>query len=100
MKTIGVQILRHLHITLSIEYIVLNVIHIRHRFQRYCKMQGIIHQVPVLLAGLALIYVAKYSSAKYNLVGGDDEITAMKVTIAKGISYIYLDQLRSKYDDL
>ena len=51
-------------------------------------MKGNIHQVPVLIAGLALIYVAKYSNAKYNLVGGDNEITAMKVTVEKGILYI------------
>ena len=45
-------------------------------------------QVPILLAGLALLFLAGFSSAKYNLVGPDDEIAAMKVVIDKGISCI------------
>ena len=52
-------------------------------------MQGNIHQIPVLLAVLALIYIANHSSAKYNLVGRDDKITTMKVNVEKGISYIF-----------
>ena len=85
----GVGILRHLHITLSIEYIFFNAIHIRQLFLRYIQMQGNIHQIPVLLAVLALIYIANHSSAKYNLVGRDDKITTMKVNVEKGISYIF-----------
>ena len=45
-------------------------------------------QVPILLAGLALLFLAGFSSAKYNLVGRDDEIAAMKVAVDKGISCI------------
>ena len=48
-------------------------------------MQGKTHQVPILLAGLALFYIAGFSSAKYNLVGRDDEIATMEVTIDKGM---------------
>ena len=48
-------------------------------------MQGKILQVPILLAGLALIYIPGFSSAKYNLVGRDDEIATMEVTIDKGM---------------
>ena len=48
-------------------------------------MQGKTHQVPILLAGLALIYIPGFSSAKYNLVGRDDEIATMEVTIDKGM---------------
>ena len=51
-------------------------------------MQDKIQQVPILLAGLALIYIARYSNAKYNLVGRDGEGATMKVTVFKGISYI------------
>ena len=47
-------------------------------------MQGKTHQVPILLAGLALFYIAGFSSAKYNLVGRDDEIATMEVTVDKG----------------
>ena len=47
-------------------------------------MQGKTHQVPILLAGLALLYIAGFSSAKYNLVGRDDEIATMAVTVDKG----------------
>ena len=43
------------------------------------------HQVPIFLAGLALIYIAGFSSAKYNLVGRDDEIATMEVTVDKGM---------------
>ena len=45
-------------------------------------------QVPILLAGLALLFLAGFSSAKYNLVGRDDKITAMKVAVDKGTSCI------------
>ena len=45
-------------------------------------------QVPILLAGLALLFLAGFSSAKYNPVGRDDEITAMKVSVGKGKSCI------------
>ena len=48
-------------------------------------MQGKTHQVPILLAGLAMIYIAGFSSSKYNLVGRDDEIATMEVTVDKGM---------------
>ena len=48
-------------------------------------MQGKTHQVPILLAGLALIYIARFSSAKYNLVGRYDEIATMEDTVDKGM---------------
>ena len=51
-------------------------------------MLGKTLQVPILLAGLALLFHAGFSSAKYNLVGHDDEIVAMKVAVDKGISCI------------
>merc|ERR1739844_43192 len=41
-------------------------------------MQGKIQQVPILLVGLALVYIMGYSSAKNNVVGVDDEIADMK----------------------
>ena len=49
-------------------------------------MLGKTLQVPILLAVLALYFHAGFSSAKYNLVGHDDEIAAMKVAVDKGIS--------------
>ena len=49
-------------------------------------MQGKNQQIPIFLVGIALIYLAGYSGAKYNLVVRDDEIAAMKVTVDKGIS--------------
>ena len=49
-------------------------------------MPGKIQQVIILLTGLALIYVPRFSRAKYNLNGRDNEIDAMKVTAEKGIS--------------
>ena len=48
-------------------------------------MQGKTHQVPILLAGLVLIYIPGFSSAKYNLVGRDDEIGTMEVTVDKSM---------------
>ena len=45
-------------------------------------------QVPILLAGLVLLLFAGFPSAKYNLVGHDDEIAAMKVSVDKGTSCI------------
>ena len=48
-------------------------------------MQGKTQQVPILLAGLALFYIAGFSRAKYNLVGRDDEIATMEVTVDKGM---------------
>ena len=51
-------------------------------------MQDKIQQVPILLVDVALIYIASYSSTKYNLVGRDDEGDAMKMAVFKGISYI------------
>ena len=48
-------------------------------------MQGKTQQVPILLAGLAFIYIAGFSSAKYNLFGRDDEIATMEVTVDKGM---------------
>ena len=51
-------------------------------------MLGKTLQVPILLAGLALFFHAGFSSVKYNLVGRDDEIAAMKVAVDKGISCI------------
>ena len=53
-------------------------------------MQGKIQQVPILLVGLALVYVMGYSSAKNNVVGVDDEIADMKDPVQKGIMLIYL----------
>ena len=52
-------------------------------------MLGKTLRVPILLAGLALLFLAGFSSAKYNLVGRDDEIAAMKVVAEKGISCIF-----------
>ena len=52
------------------------------RYPINCKIQ----QVMILLTGLAFIYVPRYSRAKYNLNGRDNEIDAMKVTVEKGIS--------------
>ena len=49
-------------------------------------MQGKTLLVPILLAGLALPFLVGISSAKYNLVGRDDEIAAMRVVVDKGIS--------------
>ena len=77
--------IRHLHIILPIEYIVINTIHINNALLRTSEMQGKTHQVPILLAGLALFYIAGFSSAKYNLVGRDDEIATMEVTVDKGM---------------
>ena len=51
-------------------------------------MLGKTRQVPILLACLAFPFHAGFSSAKYNLVGRDDEITAMKVAVDKGIACI------------
>ena len=70
------------------EYIALNLRHIRKRCFEKNKMQGNTLLVPILLAGLALPLLGGISSAKYNLVGRDDEIAAMKVAIDKGISCI------------
>ena len=50
-------------------------------------MKDKIQQVPILLAGLALTYIARYSSAKNNLIGRDGEGATMKVAVFKGISY-------------
>ena len=80
---IEVLILCNLHIILLIEY----DIHIKYISLRYSKMQDKIFQVSILLAGLALIYIARYSSAKYNLIGRDGEGATMKVAVFKGISY-------------
>ena len=52
-------------------------------------MQGKTLLVPILLAGLALPFLAGISSAKYNLVGRDDEIAAMRVVVDKGIPCIF-----------
>ena len=86
IERIGHVILRHLHIILPIEYIALNPRHIRKRCFEKNKMQGKTLQVPILLTGLALFFHAGFSSAKYNVVGRDDEIAAMKVAVDKGIS--------------
>ena len=53
-------------------------------------MLGKTLRVPILLAGLALPFLAGISSAKYNLVGRDDKITAMKVAVDKGTSCIFI----------
>ena len=84
------MILHHLHIILPIEYIALNPRHIRKRCFEKNKMQGKTLLVPILLAGLALPFLAGISSASYNLVGRDDEIAAMRVVVDKGISCIFL----------
>ena len=82
------MILHHLHIILPIEYIALNPRHIRKRCFEKNKMQVSTLLVPILLAGLALPFLVGISSAKYNLVGRDDEIPAMKVAVDKGIACI------------
>ena len=84
------MILYNLHISLPIEYIVLTPRHIRKRYFEKNKMQGKNLLVPILLAGLALPFLAGISSAKYNLVGRDDEIAAMRVVVDKGISCIFV----------
>ena len=48
-------------------------------------MQGKTYKLTILLAGLALILIVEYSSAEYNRVVRDDEISARKVTFDKGI---------------
>ena len=48
-------------------------------------MHGKILQVPKLLVGLVLIFIAGLSRARYNLDGRDNEIATTKVTVAKGI---------------
>ena len=78
--------MHHSNIILPIEYIVLNTRHITNIFLIQNKMQGKNQQIPIFLAGIALIYLVGYSGAKYNIVVRDDEIAAMKVTVAKGIS--------------
>ena len=83
------MISRHLHIILPIDYIALNPRQItKHCFEKN-KMQSKTLQVPTLLACLALLFIAGFSSAKYNHVGRDDEITAMKVAVENGISCIF-----------
>ena len=52
-------------------------------------MQGKTQQIPILLAGLALMLIVGYSSAKYNFVVRDDGIPAMKATVDQGILYIF-----------
>ena len=52
-------------------------------------MKGKTLQLPILLAGLVLIQLARFSSAKYKLDGSDDEIASINVTVEKGISYIF-----------
>ena len=51
-------------------------------------MQGIILQIPFLLAVLISIFIVGYSTAKYNHIVHDDEITAMKATVDKGILHM------------
>ena len=82
------MLLHHLHIVLPIEYIALKLRHIRKRCFEKNKMQGNTLLVPILLAGLALPLLGGISSAKYNLVGRDDKITAMQVSVGKGKSCI------------
>ena len=53
-------------------------------------MLGKTLRVPILLVGLAFLFLAGFSSAKYNLVGRDDEITAMRVVAEKGMSCIFV----------
>ena len=52
-------------------------------------MPGEIWQLLILLTGLALTYIPIYASAKYNLVGRNNEIDAMKVAVEKGILNIF-----------
>ena len=63
-------------------------------------MKGKTLQLPILLAGLVLIHLARLSSATYKLDDSDDRIASMNVIVDKGISYISLDQLEKEYDDL
>ena len=51
-------------------------------------MLGKTLQVPILLAGLALLFLSGFSSAEYNLARRDDEIAAMKISVDKGTSCI------------
>ena len=53
-------------------------------------MLGKTLQVTILLTGLALLFHVGFSSAKYNLVGRDDEIAAMRVVVDKGMSCIFV----------
>ena len=53
-------------------------------------MQGKTLQLPILLPGLALIFLSGFSRAKYIPVGGDDEISAMNVAADKGIPCIFV----------
>ena len=62
-------------------------------------MQGRTQQISILLAGLALICIVRYSSAKYDIVVRDDEIAAMKATVYQGILYIYRDQSGILYNE-
>ena len=48
-------------------------------------MPGDIRQLLILLTGLALITILISASAKYNLVGRNNEIDDMKVAVEKGI---------------
>ena len=52
-------------------------------------MQGKTQQIPILLAGLALMLMVGDSSTKYNFVVRDDGIAAMKATLDQGILYIF-----------
>ena len=52
-------------------------------------MQGKTQQIPILLAGLSLMLLVGYSSAKYNFVVRDDGIAAMKAIVDQGILYIF-----------
>ena len=52
-------------------------------------MQGKTLQLPILLPGLVLLFLSGFSRAKYNPVGGDDEISAMKVAVDKSKPCIF-----------
>ena len=52
-------------------------------------MKGKTLQLPILLAGLVLIQLVRFSSAKYKLDGSDDEIASINVTVEKGTMHIF-----------
>ena len=81
--------LNTLNIILPIDYIVVNDINTQKHIFEWRKMPGEIWQLLILLTGLALTYIPIYASAKYNLVGRNNEVDAMKVAVEKDILGIF-----------
>ena len=52
-------------------------------------MQDKTQEIRILLAGLSVMLIVGYSSAKYNFVVRDDGIAAMKASVDQGILYIF-----------